>query len=176
MARKRTEQAVMDRIATPTSFADEKVAKVCDAINALVADGFALYVKTKNFHWHVTGPHFASYHALFDDQAAQILNAIDPLAERVRKLGRVTLRSIGEIAKLQSIDDHDAAIPSPQEMIAELLRDNRAMCEALRKAHAICDDAGDVATASILEVEIDATERRIWFLFSTMQPSDVTGH
>lgn len=163
-------------LATPTDVEPGGVKKVAAALNGLVADAFALYLKSKNFHWHVSGPNFRDYHKLLDEQAEQIFASIDPLAERVRKLGAHTLRSVGEISKLQSIKDNDEAFVAPNAMIKELLADNRAMAEAMRKVHKVCDDAEDVATASLIEIYLDETERRIWFLFETGREAEDSGH
>jgi starvation-inducible DNA-binding protein len=140
---------------------------IAGALNACLADTFALYLKTKNFHWHASGPHFRDYHLLFDEQAAELLAATDDMAERVRKVGGTTLRSIGHIARLQRVLDNDADFVTPEDMVAELMDDNRQMVTRLREAHDVCDEAGDVATASLIEVWIDETERRVWFLFET---------
>jgi len=150
---------------TPTDLPNESAQAVAKALNGLLADAFALYLKTKNFHWHVSGPHFRDYHVLLDEQAAQIFATTDPLAERVRKLGGRTLRSIGEIAKVQTIKDNDEDYVAPRDMLLELMDDNKKVAEALREAHKVCDDHDDVASASLLEVYIDETERRTWFLF-----------
>jgi starvation-inducible DNA-binding protein len=163
-------------MATPTDLDPAGVEKIAKALNGLVADAFALYLKTKNFHWHLTGPHFRDYHVMLDEQADQIFASIDPLAERVRKLGATTIRSIGHIAKLQSLDDSDTERVPPLEMLSELVADNKACAKAMRKAHGICDDNDDVATASLLEVYIDETERRIWFLFEASRAADGSGH
>ena len=128
---------------------------------------FALYLKTKNFHWHVSGPHFRDYHLLLDEQADQIYATTDPIAERVRKLGGNTLRSIGQIARLQRLADNDADYVTPLDMLAELREDNQRLVASMREAHVVCDEHGDVATASLIEVWIDEAERRIWFLFET---------
>jgi starvation-inducible DNA-binding protein len=161
---------------TPSDLAKSATAAVAAALNPLIADAFTLYLKTKNFHWHLSGPHFRDYHLMLDEQADQIFASIDPLAERVRKLGQPTLRSIGHIGKLASILDNDADFVSPANMLAELMGDNKVMAAAMRKAHKICDDSDDVATASLLEVYIDETERRTWFLFEAMRGADATGH
>lgn len=150
---------------TPTDLAADDVAKVTKALNGLVADAFALYLKTKNFHWHISGRHFRDYHLLLDEHAEQIFATTDPLAERVRKIGGRTVHSIGEIAKLQSVKDNNEDYVPPVEMLHELMEDNKKMTAALRKAHKVCDDADDVASASLLENYIDDTERRTWFLF-----------
>jgi starvation-inducible DNA-binding protein len=135
------------------------------AMNAILADVFALYVKTKNFHWHMSGPHFRDYHLLLDEQADQLFAMTDPIAERVRKIGGLTLRSIGQISRTQRVLDNDADYVEPLDMLAELADDNRSMAARLREAHNVCDDHRDVATASLIEVWIDETERRAWFLF-----------
>ncbi|HEU0276074.1 MAG TPA: DNA starvation/stationary phase protection protein [Candidatus Udaeobacter sp.] len=134
-------------------------------MNAILADVFALYVKTKNFHWHMSGPHFRDYHLLLDEQADQLFAMTDPIAERVRKIGGLTLRSIGQISRIQRVLDNDADYVEPLDMLAELADDNRSMAARLREAHNVCDDHRDVATASLIEVWIDETERRAWFLF-----------
>ncbi|HEX3407516.1 MAG TPA: DNA starvation/stationary phase protection protein [Caulobacteraceae bacterium] len=137
------------------------------ALNSLLADVFALYLKTKNFHWHMSGPHFRDYHLLLDEQATQIFAMTDPIAERVRKIGGPTLRSIGQISRTQRIADNDAEYVDPNDMLAELREDNLRLTSAMRQVHGVCDEYGDVATASLLEVWIDETERRSWFLFET---------
>ena len=144
---------------------------IAGALNACLADTFALFLKTKNFHWHVSGPHFRDYHLLLDEQAAQILAATDDMAERVRKVGGTTIRSIGHVARLQRLLDNDADFVTPEDMLAELRDDNRAMVERLREAHGLCDEAGDVATASLIEIWIDEAERRVWFLFEATRRS-----
>ena len=138
------------------------------AINPLVADTFALYVKTKNFHWHMSGSHYREYHLMLDEQADQIFAMIDVLAERVRKLGGLTIRSIGHINSLQHIRDDDETFVQPREMLKRLMEDNKLLESEMRAAHKICADNNDVATTSILEVYIDETERRIWFLYETL--------
>jgi starvation-inducible DNA-binding protein len=160
---------------TPTDLSSEAVEAISDALNPLVADVFALYVKTKNFHWHVSGPHFRDYHLLLDEQAEQIFATIDELAERVRKIGGHTLRSIGHIAKLQRIKDNDADYVPPLAMLGELMEDNKALAANMRAAHGIADAHEDVGTASMLEVFVDQAERRTWFLFESTRragPSD----
>jgi starvation-inducible DNA-binding protein len=152
------------------------VAALTKSINGLLADAFALYLKTKNFHWHMSGPHFRDYHLLLDEHSDQIFATTDPLAERVRKLGGKTLRSIGDVGRTQRLQDNDADFVSPRDMLLELLRDNKAMAQAMREAHELCDEHDDVATASILEVYIDETERRTWFLFEASRDPDDTGH
>jgi len=156
-------------LATPTDLNPKDVKAVVEAINPLVADAFALYVKTKNFHWHLSGSHFRDYHLLLDEQADQVFATIDVLAERVRKIGGTTIRSIAHIAALQTLeDDHDDCV-TPYQIAQRLIADNKAMAAAMRKAHEIADDSKDVATASLLEVFIDETERRTWFLFEISQ-------
>jgi starvation-inducible DNA-binding protein len=143
------------------------VDQVVQSLNVILADLFALYLKTKNFHWHVSGPHFRDYHLLLDDQATQILATTDPLAERVRKLGRTTLRSIGHIASLQRVIDSETNNLDAHAMLAELIVDNSALTSRLREAHAQCDEIGDVATASLIENWVDEAEQRTWFLTET---------
>jgi starvation-inducible DNA-binding protein len=167
---------VTSDLQTPTDLEKQGVNKIAAALNVLVADAFALYLKTKNFHWHITGPNFRDYHLMLDEQADQIFASIDPLAERVRKLGAITLRSIRQISDLQTITDNNTVGVKPLDMLLELMEDNKNMAAALRKAHTLCDDQDDVATASLLEVYIDETERRTWFLFETSRPAGTTGH
>jgi starvation-inducible DNA-binding protein len=143
--------------------------EIGEALTVLLADMFALYVKTKNFHWHVSGPHFRDYHLLLDDQAAQIFGTTDAIAERVRKLGGATIRSIGHIARIQRIADNNTDRMSPHDMLAELLKDNQRVVREMRQTHALCDEHGDLASASLLENWIDETEGRAWFLFETLQ-------
>ena len=161
---------------TPTDLSEQAVAEISAALNGLLADSFALYLKTKNFHWHVSGPHFRSYHLLFDEQASQIFASTDELAERVRKIGGSTLRSIGDVSRLQSIKDNDKDFVVPGDMLSELMADNKAVATAMRKAHQVADKYEDVATASILETFIDATEKRTWFLFEAARKADDSGH
>ncbi len=150
---------------TPTDLDAAAVRDLAGALNILLADMFCLYLKTKNFHWHVSGPHFRDYHLLLDEQAEQIFATTDDIAERVRKIGGTTLRSIGHIGRLQRIADNDADYVTPQDMLAELRDDNKRLTAAMRETHGLCDEHGDVATASLLENWIDEAERRIWFLF-----------
>ena len=150
---------------TPTDLDSTAVAAVAEALNGLLADSFALYLKTKNFHWHVSGRHFRDYHLMLDEQSDAIFATTDQLAERVRKLGGITLRSIGQISKLQTIKDNNEDYVPPREMLRELMEDNKHVAAAMRKAHKLCDDHEDSGTASLLEVFIDETERRTWFLF-----------
>jgi len=150
---------------TPSDLGENAVRDIAGAMNAVLADVFALYLKTKNFHWHMSGPHFRDYHLLLDEQGDALFAMTDPIAERVRKLGGVTLRSIGHIARLQRVADNDADYVTPQDMLAELREDNKALAAALREAHGLCDEHDDVGTASLIENWIDETERRVWFLF-----------
>jgi len=152
------------------------VRDISGAMNAILADVFALYVKTKNFHWHLSGPHFRDYHLLFDEQGDQIFAMTDPIAERVRKVGGSTLRSIAHIARLQRILDNDAEYVEPSDMLAELCEDNQALAGRLRAAHDVCEEHRDIATASLIEVWIDETERRTWFLFEAGRRADSGGH
>ena len=145
-------------------------------MNAVLADVFALYLKTKNFHWHMSGPHFRDYHLMLDEQADQIFAMTDPIAERVRKLGATTVKSIGEIARTQRVLDNDAEYVEPQDMLAELREDNSVLTARMREAHEICEKHRDIATASLLEVWIDETERRAWFLFESAGRPDSGGH
>jgi len=145
------------------------------ALNMLLADVFALYLKSKNFHWHMSGPHFRDYHLLLDEQADQIFALTDTIAERVRKLGGATLRSVGHIARLQRVLDNDAEYVSPLDMLAELRDDNQRLAASMRATHGVCDDRGDVATASLLEVWIDEAERRVWFLYEASRRGDEPG-
>lgn len=163
-------------LATPTDLTNKNTAIVARELNGLVADAFALYVKTKNFHWHMSGPHFRDYHLLLDEQAAQILGSVDPLAERVRKLGQRTLLGLQQVDQLRSIEDNQEEFVEPARMLEILMQDNKAMAASLRRAHGICDDNGDPATASLLENYIDETERRTWFLFEANRPPQADGH
>ncbi|PNG25151.1 Dps family protein [Methylocella silvestris] len=161
---------------TPSDLGDNATAAIAAELNKLTADAFALYVKTKNFHWHMSGPHFRDYHLLLDEQGEQIFAAIDPLAERARKLGRAAIHSIGEIGKLSRIKDNDSAFVSPADMLDELVADNKGFTAALRAAHEVADDHKDSATTSILEIYIDESERRTWFLFEASRNADGGGH
>lgn len=154
-------------LATPNGLKKDGCQAIAEKINPLVADCFALYVKTKNFHWHMSGSHYRDYHLLLDEHADQIFAMIDVLAERVRKLGLVTIHSIGEIGRLQHIRDNDDNFVAPVEMIRILMKDNEEFLKRLRQAHEVCSEVKDVATTSILENFIDETERRVWFLFET---------
>jgi starvation-inducible DNA-binding protein len=150
---------------TRTDLKAEGVREISGALNVLLADVFALYLKTKNFHWHVSGPHFRDYHLLLDEHGDQIFATTDAIAERVRKIGGITLRSIGEISRLQRIQDNDAEFVIPKDMLAELRDDNKDLAAKMRETHGLCGEHNDVATASLLEVWIDEAERRTWFLF-----------
>lgn len=161
---------------TPTDLGDAASRDISAALNGVLADVFALYLKTKNFHWHMSGPHFRDYHLLLDEQGEQLFAMTDPLAERVRKVGGGTLRSIGHIARTQRLLDNDAEYVEPEDMLAELREDNTALTARLREAHNVCDDHRDLASASLIEVWIDETERRTWFLFEAGRRSDSSGH
>jgi starvation-inducible DNA-binding protein len=150
---------------TPSDLPASATRDISGALNILLADMFALYMKTKNFHWHMSGPHFRDYHLLLDEQGDQIFATTDPIAERVRKLGHRTVRSVGEIGRLKRIAENDAEFVTPQDMLAELRDDNKALVASLRETHGVCDEFGDVATASLIEVWIDEAERRTWFLY-----------
>ncbi len=150
---------------TPSDLKPKAVQDLSGALNILLADMFALYLKTKNFHWHVSGPHFRDYHLLLDEQGEQIFATTDAIAERVRKLGGTTLRSIGHVRRLQRVLDNDADFVTPLDMLAELRDDNKQLVANMRETHDLCDQHGDVATASLLENWIDEAERRVWFLF-----------
>ena len=152
---------------TPSSFGENAVKDLSGALNELLADIFALYIKTKNFHWHVSGPHFRDYHLLLDDQAAEIFATTDDIAERVRKVGGTTLRSIGQIAKMTRVADNDADFVTADDMLAELREENLALVSRMRSVHDLCDEHGDIATASLIENWVDQAERRVWFLFET---------
>ena len=157
---------------TPTDLSADATRDISGALNALLADMFALYLKTKNFHWHMSGPHFRDYHLLMDEQAEQIFATTDSIAERVRKIGGSTLRSIGHIARLQRVLDNDAEYVTPLDMLAELRDDNKQLAARLREAHGLCDEHRDVASASLIEIWIDEAERRAWFLFETTRRGD----
>ena len=161
---------------TPTDLNRNDTKSVADALNSALADCFALYFKTKNFHWHVSGPHFRSYHLMFDEQAAELFATTDELAERVRKIGGNTLRSIGDIARHQTVKDNDENYVSPDDMLDELREDTQQTVKAMREAHSLCDEHEDVATASLLENYIDQAEKRVWFLYEAGRKGDTTGH
>ncbi|NSX31937.1 DNA starvation/stationary phase protection protein [Brevundimonas vesicularis] len=152
---------------TPTSLSEEATQSISAALTGLLADTFALYIKTKNFHWHVSGPHFRDYHLMLDEQSAEILAMTDPMAERARKIGGTTLRSIGQIATESRIADNDADYVDPLDMLAELRDDNGELIGRMREVHDLCDEHNDVATASLLENWIDESEKRVWFLFES---------
>lgn len=158
-------------LATPTDLKSNAVRDLAGALTTLLADTFALYLKTKNFHWHVSGVHFRDLHLLFDEHADQIFAMTDPIAERVRKFGGTTLRSIGHVARLQRVADNDADFVTPEDMVAELREDNKDLLSRMREVHDLCDEHRDVATASLLENWIDETERRLWFLYETSRSS-----
>ncbi|WP_263356765.1 SRPBCC family protein [Acidicapsa ligni] len=165
---KSKEELVTRRIEAHSAHTDipvESVRQISGAFTALLADVFALYIKTKNFHWHMSGPHFRDYHLLLDDQGDQIFAMTDDIAERVRKIGGTTLRSVGHIARVKRIADNDASYVTPQDMLAELWEDNKSLILSMRSIHDLCDDAGDVASASLIENWIDETQRRSWFLY-----------
>ena len=162
-------------LATPTDLGANATRDISAALRALLADVFALYLKTKNFHWHMSGPHFRDYHVMLDEQSDQIYAMTDPIAERIRKVGGTTLRSIGHIARMQRIADNDADFVEPSDMLAELREDNKSLAARLREAHGVCDEHEDIATASLIEVWIDETERRTWFLFEASRPGDTGG-
>ncbi|MGD0108327.1 MAG: DNA starvation/stationary phase protection protein [Rhodopila sp.] len=155
------------RLGTPTDLKSEATRDISAALEGLLADVFALYMKTKNFHWHMSGRHFRDYHLLLDEHGTELFAMTDPIAERARKIGGTTLRSIGQIGRQQRILDNDADYVEPLDMLAELRDDNKRLVSIMREVHDVCDSYGDVATASLLEVWIDETERRTWFLFET---------
>src|ERR1700742_2492004 len=164
------------RLQTQTDLSGNAVPEIAEALNGLVADAFALYMKTKNFHWHASGPHFRDYHLLFDEQAAEIYASTDDPAERVGKIAARTVHSIGEIAKRQSIKDNDKDFVTPADMLKELMEDNKTVIRNMRAAHEVADKHEDVATASILENFIDQAEKRNWFLFEASRTGDGSGH
>ena len=169
-------QAERRALLTPTDL-DKKVTKeIAGAMNAILADVFALYIKTKNFHWHLSGPHFRDYHLLFDEHADQLFAMTDAIAERIRKIGETTLKSIGQISRTQRVLDNDAEYVEPEDMLAELMEDNKILSARLREAHNVCEEGRDVAATSLIEVWIDETERRTWFLFEVRRHTDSTGH
>jgi starvation-inducible DNA-binding protein len=160
-----TRRKVAPSLDTPTDLSSEAVRDISQKLNEVLSDVFALYLKTKNFHWHVSGSHFRDYHLLLDEQGDQIFAITDDIAERVRKIGGLTLRSIGNIARLQTLKDNDEDFVAPHDMLRELMNDNKALVASMREAHEIADNGGDVATTSLLENWIDEAERRTWFLF-----------
>lgn len=163
-------------LATPTDLHANGTRDIGAAMNAILADVFAIYLKTKNFHWHMSGPHFRDYHLLLDEQANQLFAMTDPIAERIRKVGATTLRSIGHISRAQRVLDNDADYVDPLDMLSELREDNKALAASLREAHGVCETHRDIATASLIENWIDETERRTWFLFETSREGSDTGH
>jgi starvation-inducible DNA-binding protein len=171
-ARKRRTVALL----TPTDLKAAATPDIAAALNGVLADVFALYLKTKNFHWHMSGPHFHDYHVMLDLQSGQLYGMTDPLAERIRKTGGTTLRSIGHIARTQRISDNDADYVEPSEMLAELCEDNKVLAARLREAHDLCNEHRDIASASLIEVWIDETETRTWFLFESGRRGDSSGH
>jgi starvation-inducible DNA-binding protein len=176
---KKTQDLVRRRegpLATPTDLKAAATKDISAALNGVLADVFALFIKTKNFHWHMSGPHFRDYHLLLDEQADQLFAMTDPIAERVRKVGGLTIRSIGHIARTKRLLDNDAEYVEPSDMLAELGDDNKTLATSLRQAHNVCDEHGDIASASLIEVWIDETERRSWFLFESNRHGDSSGH
>jgi len=163
-------------LVTPTDLGAEASKDIAAGMNGILADVFALYLKTKNFHWHMSGPHFRDYHLLLDEQSDQIYAMTDPIAERIRKTGGTTLRSIGHIARIQRIKDNDAEYVDALDMLAELREDNQTLAARLREVHDVVDELRDIATASLIENWIDETERRVWFLFEASRHGDATGH
>lgn len=163
-------------LATPTDLAAAATRDISAVLNQVLADVFALYLKTKNFHWHVSGPHFRDYHLLLDEQGDQLFAMTDPIAERIRKIGGTTLRSIGHISRSQRIADNDADYVQPLDMLAELREDNKTLAATLREAHNVTDEHRDIASSSLIENWIDETERRTWFLFEASRQGDSTGH
>jgi len=158
-------------LATPTDLKPAATKDIAGAMNAVLADVYALYLKTKNFHWHMSGPHFRDYHLLLDEQADQLFAMTDAIAERVRKIGGSTVKSVGHISRMQRVKDNDADYVEPQDMLAEVREDNKELAARLREAHNVCDEHRDIATASLIEVWIDETERRTWFLYEAARQS-----
>jgi starvation-inducible DNA-binding protein len=159
-------------LATPTDLKPAATKDIAGAMNAILADVFALYLKTKNFHWHMSGPHFRDYHLLLDEQADQLFAMTDAIAERVRKIGGSTVKSVGHISRLQRVADNDVDYVQPQDMLAEVREDNKGLTARLREAHNVCEEHRDIATASLIEVWIDETERRTWFLFEAARQAE----
>jgi starvation-inducible DNA-binding protein len=174
--REAMERRLLDPLVTPTDLDATATRDIAGAMNAILADVFALYIKTKNFHWHMSGPHIRDYHLLLDEQGDQLFAMTDPIAERIRKIGGTTVRSIGHIARIQRVLDNDAEYVEPEDMLAELREDNKALTARLREAHSVCEEHEDIATASLIEVWVDETERRTWFLFEASRHTDSTGH
>src|ERR1700704_3693085 len=176
---KKTQDLVRRReapLSTPTDLKAVATKNISAAMNGILADTFALYIKTKNFHWHMSGPHFRDYHLLLDEQADQLYAMTDPIAERIRKVGGSTLKSIGGIARAQRVLDNDAEYVETLDMLAELREENKELAARFREAHNVCDEHRDIATASLIEVWIDETERRTWFLFEACRKGTATGH
>ncbi|WP_018608001.1 Dps family protein [Uliginosibacterium gangwonense] len=174
MNKSNTQELILRRnapLATATDLNENATQDISGALNAILADVFAIYLKTKNFHWHMSGPHFRDYHLLLDDQATEILAMTDPLAERIRKVGGGTLKSIGHISRMQRVLDNDAEYVEPTDMLSELREDNQRLTERLRAAHGVCVEHADIASTSLIEVWIDESERRGWFLFETTRHS-----
>ena len=161
---------------TPTDLKPKETKDIAIAMNGILADVFALYLKTKNFHWHMSGPHFRDYHVMLDEQSDQLFERTDPIAERIRKVGGTTMRSIGHISSLQTIKDNNETHVTPAAMLAELRDDKKALGDHQRDVHVICDEQRDIASASLIENWIDETERRTWFLFEASRPADNSGH
>ena len=161
---------------TPTDLTATATRDIAAALNGVLADVFSLFVKTKNFHWHVSGPHLRDYHLMLVEQAAELLAMTDPIAERVRKLGQITVRSIGQISRTQRILDNDAIYVEPSDMLAELRDDNKALAASLRESRGVCEDNHDAGTAGLIDAWIDETERRTWFLFESGRSGDSSGH
>ena len=161
---------------TPTDLSAEATRDIAGAMNAILADVFALYLKTKNFHWHLSGPHFRDYHLMLDEHGDQLFAMTDPVAERIRKIGGSTLKSIGHISRLQRVLDNDAEYVDPEDMLAELCEDNKVLAARLRESHNVCDEYRDLASASLIETWIDETERRTWFLFEASRREMTSGH
>jgi starvation-inducible DNA-binding protein len=171
-----TKRAPASNLDTPTDLSPEATEAVSEALNGVLADSFALYMKTKNYHWHISGPHFRDYHLMLDEHGEEIFATTDELAERVRKIGGTTLRSIGHVARLTQIQDDDRDFVSAADMLRALLADNKTVVASMRKAHEVCDEHDDVASASLLENFIDAAEKRVWFLFEASRAADASGH
>jgi starvation-inducible DNA-binding protein len=163
-------------LATPTDLKAAATRDIAGSMNAILADVFALYLKTKNFHWHMSGPHFRDYHLMLDEQANQIFAMTDGIAERVRRVGGSTLKSIGHIARTQRLLDNDADYVEPLDMLAELREDNKTLAARLRETHNVCSEHRDIASGSLIEVWIDESERRTWFLFEASRTRDANGH
>jgi starvation-inducible DNA-binding protein len=163
-------------ISTPTDLDANATKNIAAAMNETLADVFALYMKTKNFHWHLSGPHFRDYHLMFDEQSEQILAMADPIAERLRKIGEPTLKSIGQINRLQRLKDNEAEFVEPADMLVELCEDNKTLAKHLREAHSVCEEHNDIATTSLIEVWIDETEKRTWFLYEASRQGAATRH